>query len=74
MATKAKVDKRFFAQVGMELMEFPADAVGQQLSTSAPVRFYRVRASVDGQTFMADADSFKDAEADVDKQIKAATT
>jgi hypothetical protein len=69
------ITKRYFAQVGSELIEIDPDHVdlhhdGATFSTSAPVRFYRIRAVVnDNATFSGDGATWTEAEADLDKQI-----
>lgn len=70
MSPKAKVEKRYFAQVGSESIELAADQIDGELATSAPVIFYRVRATNEaGVTFEGVGDSWKAADAVVDKQI-----
>lgn len=74
-AAEPAITKQYFAQVGSELIEVPADHVGLQaegasFSTSKPIHFYKVRATLpDGATVEAVGSSFAEAEAEVDKQL-----
>lgn len=75
----AKVHKRYFAQVGAELIEIDPEHValhaeGKPFSTSAPVLLYRVKAVVGdpdkgGQTYEGFGATWKDAEKSVDAQL-----
>lgn len=74
MADKPKDNRRYFAQVGSELIELSAEDVeahakGARFSTSAPIAHYRVRVTSDSATFEGIGDSWKDAEAAADKQL-----
>lgn len=69
MSPKAKVEKRYYAQVGSESIEIAADQIDGALATSAPVLFYRVRVTDEsGTSFEGVGDSWKAAEAMIDKQ------
>lgn len=67
-------DKRYFAQVGSELIEIPADHVeahgkGAAFSTSRPVVHYRVRIAAGSETYEGIGASWKDADAEATKQL-----
>lgn len=74
-----KVDKRYFAQVGSERIEVPADHValhqdGASFSTSKPVLFYSVQAEIDGNTLIGTGTSWDAADADLSAQLPKAVT
>ncbi len=67
-------DRRYFAQVGSELIEIAADHIalhadGAALSTSRPIAHYRVRILDGNDTYEGIGASWKDAEAAADAQL-----
>jgi hypothetical protein len=80
MAKKPPISKRYFAQVGTELLEVDPEHVGlhgegASFSTSAPVLFYQVKAIVGdpdkgpSTTLIGVGPTWKDAEKSIADQL-----